>query len=205
MLIEHDGKRPSIDKSCWVAPNAVVVGDVSIGPETSIGYGAVLTAESGPIQIGRNCIIMENAVLRGTRRFPLTIGDHVLIGPQSSITGCTIEDEVFLATHCSIFNGSHIGRACEIRINGVVYVNTRLDSGETVPTGWVAVGNPAKIFPAENHDDIWAVQEPLNFPKTVFGLDRPPPGESIMREMTERYTKLLSRHRDDKILDEEDS
>jgi carbonic anhydrase/acetyltransferase-like protein (isoleucine patch superfamily) len=81
MLIEHSGKRPVIDSTARIAPTAVICGDVTVGPGTSVGFGAVLTAESGPIIVGRECVIMENAIIRGTRRHPATIGDHVLIGP----------------------------------------------------------------------------------------------------------------------------
>ena len=95
MLIEHDGKRPKIDPSARIAPTAVLCGDVTIGPGTSVGFGAVLSAESGPIAVGAHCMVMDNAVVRGTRRYPVTIGDRVLIGPQASLSGCTVADDVF--------------------------------------------------------------------------------------------------------------
>jgi carbonic anhydrase/acetyltransferase-like protein (isoleucine patch superfamily) len=126
MRIEHLGKTPNVDASARVAPNAAICGDITIGANTSIGFGAVLTAETGPIQIGKNCVIMENAVLRGTKRHPLTIGDHVLIGPRAYLTGCTVEDCAFLATGCAIFNGAIIGARAEVCINGTVHLLTRL-------------------------------------------------------------------------------
>ena len=58
---------------------------------------------------------------------------------------------------------------------------------------WVAVGDPARILPPEAHDEIWAIQEPLNFPKEVFGVDRPGPGETRMPEIMARYCRALSR------------
>ena len=73
MLIEHEGKRPRIHPSSRIAPTAVICGAVTIGAETSVGFGAVLTAESGPIELGSRCIVMENAVIRGTRRHPAAI------------------------------------------------------------------------------------------------------------------------------------
>ena len=75
MLIEHLGKRPVIDPTARIAPTAVICGEVTVGLGTSVGFGAVLTAESGPIIVGRECVIMENAVIRGTRRHPVTVGD----------------------------------------------------------------------------------------------------------------------------------
>jgi len=203
MRIEHRGKRPKIDPSAWVAPNATISGEVSIGPDARILYGAVLTAEGGPVTVGAHVIVMENAVIRGTRRHPTRIGSHVLVGPRAYLTGCTVEDCAFIATGASIFNGAVIGTRAEIRINGTVHVNSHLAEGATVPIGWVAVGNPAEILPPDAHDRIWAIQKTLDFPGTVFGLARVAPGETMMHELTRRYAKALLRHRDDRILDDE--
>jgi carbonic anhydrase/acetyltransferase-like protein (isoleucine patch superfamily) len=200
MRIEHLGKTPKVDPSARVAPNAVICGDVTIGANTSIGFGAVLTAETGPIQIGRNCVIMENAVLRGTKRHPLTIGDHVLIGPRAYLTGCTVEDCAFLATGCAIFNGATVGARAEVRINGTVHLLTRLPPDTTVPIGWIAVGDPAGVLPPERHEEIWAIQERLEFPKVIFGIDRPPAGETRMPDMMARYNRALARHGEDRLL-----
>lgn len=201
MLLEHQGNRPTIHESAYVAPTAVVCGDVTIGAHNRVLFGAVIVAEGGPVEFGAHCIVMENAVVRGVARHPTHIGDHVLIGPRAYLTGCTVESDVFLATGATIFNGAHIGRRAEVRINGVVHIKTLVPSDTTVPIGWVAVGDPAEIHPPADHDEIWAVQEPLNFPRTVFGLERAPPGETVMPEMTRRYAAALSRHEDDRILD----
>ena len=201
MLIEHGGKRPRIDPSAYVAPNATICGDVTIGENSRVLFGAVVVAEGGPVVIGAHCIIMENAVIRGTPRHPTRIGDHVLVGPRAYLTGCTVEDSAFLATGVAIFNGARIGTRAEVRINGVVHLLTALPADATVPIGWVAVGDPAEILPPNEHERIWAIQEPLNFPRTVFGLERAPAGETIMPEMTHRYARALARHQDDRILD----
>ena len=201
MLVEHGGRRPEIDPSARIAPNAVICGDVTIGPNSSVGFGAVLTAESGPIAIGASCIVMENAVIRGTRRHPVAIGDHVLIGPQAYLCGCRVESSAFVATGAAIFNGAVVGTRAEVRIHGVVHLSTRLPPDGLVPIGWIAVGDPAEILPPVRHDEIWSIQEKLDFPKTVFGLDRPPPGESNMPEITRRYARLLAGHADDRSID----
>jgi carbonic anhydrase/acetyltransferase-like protein (isoleucine patch superfamily) len=202
MLIEHEGKRPRIDPSARIAPTAVICGDVTIGADTSVGFGAVLTAESGSVTVGKSCIVMENAVIRGTRRHPATIADHVLIGPHAMLSGCRVAESAFLATGCAIFNGADIGARAEVRIRGTVHLATRLADDSVVPIGWVAVGDPAEILPPDRHDEIWRLQEPLNFPKFVFGVKRPPPGSTNMPEITGRYLGLLHRHRGDRIIDE---
>jgi carbonic anhydrase/acetyltransferase-like protein (isoleucine patch superfamily) len=86
MLLEHDGRRPEIDPSARIAPNATICGDVTIGPNCSIGFGAVVVAESGPVRIGAYCIIMDTAVVRGVCKNPVDIGDNILVGPRAYLT-----------------------------------------------------------------------------------------------------------------------
>jgi carbonic anhydrase/acetyltransferase-like protein (isoleucine patch superfamily) len=203
MLIEHAGRRPRIDPSARVAPTAVICGQVTLGPGTSVGFGAVLSAESGPVTVGAHCVIMENAVLRGTRRHGIELGDHVLVGPRASLSGCTIADQVFLATGSTVFNGAVIGQGAEVRVNGTVHLRTRLAAGAVVSIGWVPVGDPAQILPPERHDEIWRVQEPLDFPHYVFGVQRPASGETNMVQVTRRYSAFLGRHGSDRILDDD--
>jgi carbonic anhydrase/acetyltransferase-like protein (isoleucine patch superfamily) len=201
-ILEHEKMQPKIDPTVRIAPTAVICGDVSVGPNTSIGFGAVIVAESGRIDIGANCVIMDTAVLRGIKNAPLVLGDNVLVGPRAYLTGCTIEDDVFLATGATIFNGAHIGRRSEVRINGIVHIRTRLPTGSTVPLNWIAVGDPANILPPEDHEKIWSIQGPLDFPRYVFGVDRPPEGESIMPTVMPRYARSLRRrHAADQTLE----
>ena len=197
MLLEHRGKAPQVDPSAYVAPTATLCGDVTIGPGCRVLFGAVVTAEGGPVRLGADCIVMENAVVRGTPKDPVDVGDHVLIGPTAYLTGCTIADDVFLATGTRVFNGARIGARSEVRINAVVHLRTVLAPDTTVPIGWVAVGDPAQLFSPERHDEIWAVQRELDFPGYVFGLER---GDNLMPEMTARYSRALATHRDDREL-----
>jgi len=201
MVIEHRGKAPTIHESAFIAPNATICGDVKIGCNSQVLFGAVITAAGGSVEIGDNCVIMENAVLRGTPKHPLTLGDNVLVGPHAHLTGCMVENNAFLATGCSVFTGAHIGAGAEARINSVVHLKTSLPPNATVPIGWVALGDPCQILPPNEHEMIWSIQKPLNFPKTLFGLDRPAAGETIMPEAMSRYAKSLGMHHStDKII-----
>ncbi len=101
------------------------------------------------------------------------------------------------ATGAAIFHGATLGRGSEVRVNGVVHLKTSLPPGSTVPIGWVAVGDPAQIFPPDQHDRIWEIQKPLNFPLTVYGLDR---SEADMAKITRRVAEALAGHRDDKVV-----
>lgn len=147
MLIEHEGQRPQVADSAYVAPTAVVCGDVTVGADCRVLFGAVLTAEGGPVVLGKRCIVMENAVLRGRESHPTVLGDHVLVGPHAHLNGARIEDEVFLATGVSVFPGARIGHGSEVRINSVVHVNTQVPDGTTIPISWIAVGTPPSYSP----------------------------------------------------------
>ncbi len=201
MIIKHLTKSPQIHSSAFIAPTATICGDVKIGENSRILHNCSLVAEGGSIEIGENCIVLENVVIRSTENFSTSIGDNVLIGPNSHIVGSKIENCVFIATGASIFHGSHIGYNSEVRINGVVHLKTYLPPNSTVPINWVAVGNPVKFFSPDRHDEIWQVQKSLNFPKSVYNVDRPKDGETIMPQITQYYSKLLSTHKDDEILD----
>src|SRR5438270_8277560 len=88
MMIAHAGEQPQIDATAWVAPDATVCGDVVIGRGSRIMHGARLVGEGGgAIRIGDSCIVMENVVIRASRRHPCMIGDHCLIGPNAHVTG----------------------------------------------------------------------------------------------------------------------
>jgi carbonic anhydrase/acetyltransferase-like protein (isoleucine patch superfamily) len=199
MRLEHLGSRPRIHASTRVAPNAVICGDVTIGANCSIGFGTVLTAESGAIIIGENCVVMDTAVLRGVRNNPLKLGNNVLIGPRAYLSGSEIGDDVFVATGATVFNGARIGAGSEVRINGIVHLRTVLQPNTTVPIGWIAVGDPAEILPPHEHDRIWSLQKPLDFPQSVFAVPRPPEGESLMPKVMPRYARFLTRHQEDTL------
>jgi carbonic anhydrase/acetyltransferase-like protein (isoleucine patch superfamily) len=197
MLIAHAGRAPEIHPTAWIAPDATIAGDVAIGACSRILWGARIIGESGgKIRIGRNAIVMENAVIRATARQDCAIGDHCLIGPQAHLVGCTLEDQVFIATGAAIFHGAHLGRSAEVRVHATVHLRTHLPPGATVPIGWVAVGDPARVLPPDAHDAIWAAQQTLDFPGFVYGLPRTTP--ELMRHVTERLAANLGAHRADR-------
>jgi carbonic anhydrase/acetyltransferase-like protein (isoleucine patch superfamily) len=181
--------EPRIHPTARIASTAVIEGDVRIGAHSRVLHGAILSAGDGVIELDAFSIVMEQAVLRASKRFPLTIGDHCLIGPHTSLSGAAIADRVFVATGASVFPGAKIGRGSEVRVNAVVHLRTVLAEGSTVPIAWVAVGDPAQLFPPAEHDNIWAVQRELDFPGFVFGIDREDP--DAMVRLTERYADAL--------------
>jgi carbonic anhydrase/acetyltransferase-like protein (isoleucine patch superfamily) len=153
--------------------------------------GARVVAEGGGlIRIGAYCIVLENAVIRATVKHETIIGDHCLIGPNSHVVEATIENEVFVATGASIFHGARLGTGSEVRVNAVVHLRTVLPPNETVPIGWIAVGTPAQLFSPDRHGEIWQVQQPLNFPDFVYGVDRHMP--HLMQTVTRNLSAMLA-------------
>jgi carbonic anhydrase/acetyltransferase-like protein (isoleucine patch superfamily) len=197
VILEHRGRRPVVPDSAYLAPSATICGAVVLGERARVLHGAVLTAEDGEVTIGSDVVVMENALVRGRGRHPARIGDAVLVGPHAHLNGAVVEDEVFVATGVSVFPGAVVGTGSELRINSVVQVNSRIPPGTVVPIGWIAAGDPAQLFPPERHDELWAVQEQLDFPGTVYGVPRGTPMSTIMA----RQVEFFGAHRDDRRLD----
>jgi carbonic anhydrase/acetyltransferase-like protein (isoleucine patch superfamily) len=178
-----------------VAPTAVVCGDVRVGADARIMWNAVVSAEDGSVELGARCVVMEHALVRGRAAHPVLVGDDVLIGPHAHVNGARIGREAFVATRAALFPGSRVGERAEVRIGAVVHVNSTVADGAVVPIGWVAVGG--EQFPPGRHDEIWAIQEGLDFPGTVYGEPR---GDDLMARVMPRQAAWFGAHRDDRAL-----
>lgn len=198
MLLEHRGKRPVVPESAYVAPSAVLCGAVVLGERVRVLHGAVLTAEDGAVRTGSDVVVMENALLRGRASHPVVVGDAVLIGPHAYVNGATVEDAVFIATGASLFPGAVAGTGAELRINSVLHVNSRLEPHTVVPIGWVAAGDPARLFPPDRHDELWQVQRDLDFPGTVYGVPR----GTDMRTLMARQSDFYAAHSSDRLIED---
>jgi carbonic anhydrase/acetyltransferase-like protein (isoleucine patch superfamily) len=202
MEIRYRHNTPSVHPEAYVAPTAVLSGQVRVGPGSCVLHGAVLAADSGPVEVGANCVIMEHAVLRGTPRHPLTLGDHVLAGPHSYLTGCTVGDEVFIATGAMVFNAAQMGRASSVALGGAVHIGCVVPPQTRIPIGWVAVGDPARLYPPGETDSIRAgLEEEGGFLPFVFGTDPAADRGEQMRAAMRRYASFLSRsHSGDELV-----
>lgn len=195
-FIEHQHGHPRVDESAYIAPNAVLCGDVTIGSHSRVLFGAVLTAEGGPVEVGTSCVIMEHAVLRGSQRHPVRLGDHVVIGPHAHLSGCVIDGEARIATGAMVFNGARLGIGAVVEFGALVHVNAVVPPGVTVPMGWFAGGDPVELIPPGDSERIAAVMGPLDFAGTVFGITGQHE-ESVTSRIAERYARSLALHRYD--------
>ncbi len=205
MKIRHLDMAPSVHPEAYVAPTAVLSGEVRVGRGSCIMHGAVLAAEGGPVGIGANCVNMENAVLRGTQRHPLIMGDHVLAGPHSHLTGCVIGDEVFIATGAMVFNGAHMGRASSVALGGAVHIGCIVPPLTRIPIGWVAVGDPRTHVPTRRGraDPGRATLAEVGggFLPFVFGVEDAGDRHEQMRAALQCYTGAMARHhREDEVI-----
>ncbi len=202
MLVEHRKNKPFVDDTAVIAPTAVISGDVHIGAGTVILAGAVVTAQGAPVRIGESCVIMENAVLRGAGKHSTTLGNYVLVGPNSHVTGATIGHRVFVATGAAIFNGAALEEGTVVAINAVVHIGTICPAGTLVPIGHIAFGDPARIVSPSDAPSIHKEIAAFGFTKSVFGFEaKSLVDPSTIEELCHRYSRALSRHRDDRVID----
>ena len=197
VFVEHRMKRPRVAESAYIAPTAVLSGDVTVGPHSRVLFGAVITAEGGPVEIGSHCVVMENALIRGVPAHPTRLGDHVLVGPHTHITGSIIEGESRIATGAVLFNGARLGLGAEVEFHAVVGVNTVVPPGMVVPMGWFAGGDPAELVSPDDWPRIRALLGSLDHAGTVFGVGG---NDQTMPDITQRYARSLALHRKDQIL-----
>ena len=203
MIIEHEGQTPRIHQTAYIAPNAVVSGDVEIGAESRVLFGAVITDDGGPVRIGNGVTIMENAIVRGRPRFGTLIGDYSLVGPHAHLNGTRVGAKVFIATGASLFPGSVIGDRAVVRINGVVHVNSHLPADGVVPINWIALGHPVSVLHPDHHDEINRLMAQLRVRETMYGVDPEydaDPEGSLMITIAERNTMMYGRHMRDRVV-----
>lgn len=202
MLVEHQGRRPRVHRTAWVAPTATLSGAVTVGPGARILYGAILTTEGkADLMVGSHCVIMEQAVLRAAGRFSLVLKEQVLVGPHAYLSGCTVGARTFIATGAMVFNGAVLGEACVVALGGKVHIDTELPDGTWIPMGHIAFGRPGRVYSPSDAPVVHEQLSRLNFMRYVFGVD--PNGKSrsdVMAEAMTKYTRALAAHTDDRVL-----
>jgi carbonic anhydrase/acetyltransferase-like protein (isoleucine patch superfamily) len=171
VIEQRRGRFPEVHRDAYVASTAVVAGDVTIGAGTALLDGAVVVAESAPVRIGRETVIMEHAVIRGAGKHAAKVGDRTMVGPGCHISGAEIGDECMIATHATVFNGCRLDDGVLVAVGAIVHVSTYLPEGSRVPMQHIAVGDPVQIFPPDRAPDAHRAVERLGFTKSVFDHD----------------------------------
>ncbi|UFN50179.1 gamma carbonic anhydrase family protein [Roseomonas sp. OT10] len=135
-----DDHRPSLpaEGRYWVAPDAHVIGMVTLGEDVGIWFGAVLRGDNVPIAIGAATNIQEGAMLHADEGFPLTVGEGVTVGHHAILHGCTVGDNSLIGMGATVLNGAVIGRNCLVGANALV------TEGKVFPDNSLIVGAPAR-------------------------------------------------------------
>jgi len=139
MIMAYRGKTPRIARSAFVAPNAVVIGDVEVGAEASIWFGAVSRGDNGPSSIGAGSNVQDNAVLHVSTGARTIGGAHVTIGHGAFLEDCVVEDGALIGSNAVVLNGARIGSRTLVAAGSVVAASAR------IPPEVVVAGAPAKI------------------------------------------------------------
>ncbi len=132
----------------WVAPNALVVGNVAIGEDASVWFGSSIRGDNEPIRIGRGSNIQEGCVLHTDPGYPMTIGEDVTVGHMVMLHGCTIGRGSLIGIGSIIMNGTVIGEEC------LIGANTLIPEGKQIPPRSMVVGSPGKVLRQLSDEDV---------------------------------------------------
>ena len=136
-----NGIFPTISSKAFVAPGAVVIGDVQIGAESGIWFGVVIRGDVNSIRIGERTNVQDGTVIHVTRKTgPTVIGSGVTIGHSVLLHACTIEDNAFIGMHATLMDGVVVEQGAQVAAGALV------TPGKRVPAGQIWAGNPAKYF-----------------------------------------------------------
>jgi carbonic anhydrase/acetyltransferase-like protein (isoleucine patch superfamily) len=139
MIVEYEGKHPRIGKDVFIAPTAVIIGDVEIGDGASVWYGVVLRGDEGRIVIGRGSNVQDNAVIHTTTEIPTILKEDVTIGHGALLEGCTVEDGAVVGMGAIVLHAAVIGRQAMVAAGSVV------TQGAIIPPRTLAAGSPAVV------------------------------------------------------------
>ncbi|AKS22764.1 transferase [Leptospirillum sp. Group II 'CF-1'] len=159
VILSYKGLLPKIDPSVWIADSAQVIGDVVIGPESSVWFSAVIRGDVHRIRIGARTNIQDLCVLHVTRKtFPLSIGDDVTVGHRVILHGCTLGNRILVGMGSIVMDGAVIGDDVIIGAGSLVTENTVVEPGSLI------LGSPARIRRKLTEDEKrWLLRSATNY------------------------------------------
>ncbi len=139
MIIELDGKRPFIAQDAYIAPTATIIGNVIIGAQASVWFGAVIRGDEGKIEIGARTSVQDNVVIHVNSRSDTIVADDVTIGHGAILEGCNIGQGALIGMNATVLSGATVGAGALVAAGAVV------GEGQTIPPHTLAAGVPAKV------------------------------------------------------------
>jgi carbonic anhydrase/acetyltransferase-like protein (isoleucine patch superfamily) len=159
MLVEFGGYRPQVSSSAFIAPTAVLIGNVTVGDEASIWYGAVLRADHGEqgIVVGARSSVQDNCVIHVALDHGTTIGEDVTIGHGAILEGCDIEDGALVGMNAVVLDHARVGARALIAANSSVLARAE------IPAGMLAAGSPATVKKPVSGDAQWWIENSARY------------------------------------------
>ena len=131
-LVPFRNRQPQISEKVFIAPGAILIGDVHVASGVSIWFNAVLRADHEPIYIGSNSNVQDGAVLHIDHGLPVFIGKNVTVGHAAVIHSATVDDGALIGMNATILNGAHIGKGCVVGGNALVTENARFEPNSLI-------------------------------------------------------------------------
>jgi carbonic anhydrase/acetyltransferase-like protein (isoleucine patch superfamily) len=157
MIMEFKGISPKVDPTVFIAENAMVIGDVEIGPGTNIWFHSIIRADVNSIRIGSNCNIQDACILHVEKDlYPLFLEDEVVLGHRVVVHGCKIGKGSLIGIGAIVLNNAEIGEESIIGAGALVTPNT------IIPPRTLALGSPAKPVRSINEKDLQMIRKTLN-------------------------------------------
>ena len=150
MEFELSGKRPRVHPDAYIAPTAVLIGDVEVGAGASVWFGAVLRGDEAAITVGDGANVQDNAVLHCARNLPTVIERNASVGHSAQLEGCVVEQGAVVGMGATMLQRSRLGKGSLLAAGSV------LAEGSEVPPGHMAAGVPAKVKkPLDGSSENW--------------------------------------------------
>jgi len=136
---EHLHRAPRIDPSVYIAPGAVVIGDVTIGEESSVWYGCILRGDINSIEIGAHTNIQDGTIIHLADRYGTVVGNWVTVGHRALLHACTVEDCVLIGMGAIVMDGAVIGT------RSIIGAGALIPPGTVIPPGSLVLGSPGRV------------------------------------------------------------
>jgi gamma-carbonic anhydrase len=159
-------RDPQVDPTAYVAAGATLIGDVRLGPKSSVWPGTVLRGDINFIEVGEGSNVQDGTIVHLADDYPVRIGRYVTIGHAAMIHACTIEDECLIGMQATVLDGAVIGH------NSIIGAHSLVTQGMVIPPGSMAVGVPAKVIRV-----------------------LPPEQQAGLRKWAEKYVQVAAAHR----------
>ena len=157
MIRPYRGLSPVIAAGCYIDPSAQLIGDVHLGPQSSLWMNAVVRGDTNRIRIGARTNIQDCAVLHGQRNlYSVHIGDGCTIGHNATVHGCTLEDNVLIGIGATVLNGAHIGA------NSIIAAGALIPERSQIPRNSLVTGIPGKVLRTTTEKDLALIQLAAN-------------------------------------------